>query len=451
MNWKKLLYPGRLGSGKTSAAGSGRTEFQRDFDRVVFSSAFRRLQTKTQVFPLPETDFIHTRLTHSLEAACVGRSLGILVGNELENSGALEDGLRAEDVSAIVAAACLAHDLGNPPFGHSGEKAIGEFFRTHEGQRYCLNLDVKEKQDLRDFEGNAMGFRLLTQTLPAQSNIPGGLRLAYATLGAFTKYPRESVYQKHKNKKYAGEKKFGFFQAEKNIFSEVASNTGMIQRKDSEGNSAWARHPLAYLVEAADDICYTIMDLEDGCKLNLVTLPEAFEALREIVGNNFDPTHGGELMDRREQLGYSRAMAINTLTRACAETFINNHKSLLIGEFQQTLLDKIPQKDTYTALAESNFKKIYSCRKVVEIEVPGFEVLAGLLRNFINAYFEPESARSKKILQLIPEQYGIDPKAETGDYEIIMRIVQFVAGMTDTYAISLYRKLTGSSLQTHFG
>ncbi|HHC78301.1 MAG TPA: dNTP triphosphohydrolase, partial [Flavobacteriia bacterium] len=281
MNWEQLLSLKRFGDTKKrlrNQQDETRIGFEVDYDRVIFSDSFRSLQDKTQVVPLSKTDFVHTRLTHSLEVSVVGRSLGRIVGKQLlEKYPQLKQlGYQANDVGAIVASACLAHDIGNPPFGHSGEKAIGEYFKSGNGKQYKSQLSAKEWQDLIDFEGNANGFKILTES---REGVEGGLRLSYATLGAFMKYPKESLPKKPT--RHIADKKFGFFQSEKTLFKDVAADLGLLSRDVK--NHSFSRHPLAFLVEAADDICYTIIDFEDGINLGLIEEEFALEYLINLV------------------------------------------------------------------------------------------------------------------------------------------------------------------------
>lgn len=269
MQWEQLLSLRRQGDTNKRLRieqDETRLGFEVDYDRVIFSSAFRSLQDKTQVIPLSKTSFVHTRLTHSLEVSVVGRSLGRTVGKAiLEKHPHLlkVHGYQFNDFGAIVAAAALAHDIGNPPFGHSGEKAIGNYFLNGKGKRFKSKLTEKEYQDLVDFEGNANGFKILTES---KNGVEGSLRLSYSTLGAFMKYPKESLPKKPTS--HIADKKYGVFQSEKEFFVEVAQELGL-QKKDASQLS-FNRHPLAYLVEAADDICYTIIDFEDGINLGLI-------------------------------------------------------------------------------------------------------------------------------------------------------------------------------------
>ncbi len=325
MNWNKLLSNKLLGDAASSEIKltDGRSQFQRDFDRIVFSSAFRRLQDKTQVFPLPENDFVHTRLTHSLEVSCVGRSLGTLAGEKiLKRNRDLAKKYSSVHFGEIVAAACLAHDIGNPPFGHSGEDSIAEYFRNGNGREFEGEIkDPKKWADFTKFEGNAQGFRIITKL--QNPNSGGGLKLTCASLAAFTKYPKESALsqkQKKGGSKSKFYKKFGFFQTEKDLFAEVAEETGLI-KKGLKGDYCWSRHPLTFLVEAADDICYRIMDLEDGFRLGLLTFDYTEELLRPLVTSNLTSYEG---RSKNDKIGYLRAKAINDTVTQLADVFIEN-------------------------------------------------------------------------------------------------------------------------------
>lgn len=448
MDWRQLLNKQRLGKSSASSRET-RSEFQRDYDRIVFSTAFRRLQSKTQVFPLPETDFIHTRLTHSLEAACVGRSLGKIAGRGIIASDPdlfKTMDLYSDDIGAVVSAASLAHDIGNPPFGHSGEDAISEFFLSAEGEVYLKGLSDAQKADLQHYEGNAAGFRLLTHTLPRQSSIGGGLRLTYATLGAFTKYPR-SAHRMDAPHTKASTKKYGFFQSEAETFQTLTQGLGLKPNAALPGEG-WHRHPLAFLVEAADDICYRIMDLEDGYKLKLLPFSEIKMLLTGLI-EGLNQNKLDAIFDEREKLSYLRAMAINCLVQQSAQAFMANLPAILEGSFDQPLLDVVPGKDVLSEIEAVSVKQIYAFRKVVEIESAGFEVISGLLEAFLRSVFHPNSHRNSKIAQLIPEQYLLsDWDHERDRYTAIMNLVQFVAGMTDTFALSTFRTIKGIRLPT---
>ena len=448
MNWEQLLNSNRIGIDPAhSQKSDGRSQFQKDFDRIVFSPAFRRLQDKTQVFPLPESDFVHTRLTHSLEVSVVGRSLGNLVGERiLERDKKLKGSFTKFHFGEIVAAACLAHDIGNPPFGHSGEDAIAEYFKNGNGKDFKHRVnDDKKWNDLIKYEGNAQGFRILT-TLQ-NPDVKGGLQLTYATLGAFTKYPRESYAGKEfddvlKKKAY---KKFGFFQIEKNLFKDVADATGLNRRKGNK-DFWWCRHPVAFLVEAADDICYRIMDLEDGFRLGLISFKETEELLMPLVNKDDIQNYLGR--DEKERIGYLRAKAISELVKELTDLFIDEEKNILSGKIEDDLLSVIPRNKYLNTITEVSRNKIYRTRSVVEREVAGYEVLGGLLDTFITAYNEAYeghlSPKNRSIINLLPGR--ITNNTHDDLYLRLMRVIDFVSGMTDSFAVSLFRKLRGISL-----
>ncbi|HEY6435064.1 MAG TPA: deoxyguanosinetriphosphate triphosphohydrolase, partial [Ignavibacteriaceae bacterium] len=406
MEWEKLLTDSRLGekSQLTSKVHDGRSEFQKDFDRIVFSPAFRRLQDKTQVFPLPESDFVHTRLTHSLEVSCVGRSLGNLVGEMvIKRNPALKINFTKFHFGEIVAAACLAHDIGNPPFGHSGEDAIAEYFRSGNGQKFKLKIrDEKKWTDLIKYEGNAQGFRIITKL--QNPKVKGGLNLTFSTLAAITKYPRESLVV---NKSYALQnksyRKYGFFQAERELFRNVATATGLNSLK-TEKNYWWCRHPLAFLVEAADDICYRVMDLEDGFRLGLISFRETEELLRPLISKQSLKDYKDK--DEKDRIGYLRAIALNQLVDELAGVFIDEEKNILLGKFEGDLISEIKKTDSLKRIKDISINKIYKSRSVVEREVAGYEVLGGLLDTFIHSYNEAYigkiSAKHKSVFGLLP-------------------------------------------------
>lgn len=447
MDWKKLLSKKQVGDAGTVQSADGRTQYQKDFDRIVFSSAFRRLQDKTQVFPLPESDFVHTRLTHSLEVSCVGRSLGSIAGKVIiERHPELEKDFTSFNFGEIVASACLAHDIGNPPFGHSGEDAIAEYFRMGSGSRF--GKDLKNRKcwtDFTKFEGNAQGFRIITKL--QNSNIRGGLRLTCATLAAFTKYPKDSVSLEEQSsledKKL--KRKFGFFQSEKDIFAEVAEETGL----EKKTGCWWARHPLAFLVEAADDICYRVMDLEDGFRLGLLSFDDT-RALLEPLCTNAEFT-AFDNRDENDKVGYLRAKAINVLIDELVEAFLDNEQSILDGNFDGELISCIDKAGQLKHIKKLSVEKIYSYKSVVEREAAGYEVLGGLLDTYINAVNEMESGlsslKNKTMLKLLPKQFlGKDGKPDDDIYTRLLKITDFVSGMTDSYAVSLFRKIKGISL-----
>lgn len=453
MNWGDLLKCCRLGCPDVEMKHhADRSEFQRDFDRVIFSTAFRRLHGKTQVFPFPESDSIHTRLTHSLEASCVGRSLGTIVGNRLGKEQLHK--VQGWELGEIVRVACLAHDIGNPPFGHSGEKAIAEFFSSEDGASILKGLSEEEQKDFTHFNGNAMGFHILTASNPSITTVTGGYGLTYPTLAAFVKYPQipfADCSSKNDESKPASEKKSGLFKCDLGCFSKVAQKLG-IPEKNKDKKSMWYRHPLAFLTEAADDICYVIMDLEDGYKHNLVSYEETFELLMDICKMTADETNTDGLqniIDERNRVGYLRAKAINSLVYQTAKVFLDKHDDILNGKYDGQLCDDTEAHCVLEAIHNISDNRIYSYMPVQQIEAAGFQVLTGLLDTFLIALVDQKSKESsKKVLNLIPEEHKVAYDEEKA-YEAIMSITTYIAGMTDSFAIDTYRTLRGIQLPNY--
>jgi len=444
MNWEQLLSLKRQGDTSKRLRveqDDTRLGFEVDYDRIIFSSAFRSLQDKTQVIPLSKTDFVHTRLTHSLEVSVVGRSLGRLVGKKIiEKYPYLKEihGYHMNDFGAIVAAASLAHDIGNPPFGHSGEKAIGEYFAIGNGQKYRNQLTDKQWQDLIDFEGNANGFSVLTGSRPG---IEGGLRISFATLGAFMKYPKESLPKKPTNN--IADKKYGFFQTDKLFFEEVAKDMGMIANKSGE-DIGFERHPLAYLVEAADDICYTIIDFEDGINLGLVSEDYALEYLIKLVKDNIGVSKYKLLETKEDRISYLRALAIGTLINDAVDVFIENEEAILSGNFPYALTDKSKYKAQMNDIIKLSVDKIYQSREVIEKEIVGYQIIQTLLDKFItafnNKYEGTASNYDKLILKMLPEKHHLD---KGNLYERLLHICHYVSLLTDGNALELYEMIQG--------
>lgn len=442
MNWQQLLSAKRFGMEKYhDDKQRNRTEFQRDYDRLIFSSPFRRLQNKTQVFPLPGSIFVHNRLTHSIEVSCVGRSLGDAIGRELRTRYT-DSEAHFEEISAIVAAGCLAHDLGNPPFGHSGETAITSYFSEGNGKH--LETMVKAEggrwEDFTCFEGNANSIRMLMHQFKGRR--PGGFVMTYSMLASIAKYPFSSIAVNN------GKKKFGFFQSEEEDFRKIATELGMKCLQESP--LKYARHPLVYLVEAADDICYLVMDIEDAHKLNLLSTDETKNLMLA-----FFPEERKQRMlktmemvtDKNEQIAYLRSSVVGVLVDECAKVFLDKEESILNGTFEGSLIkviSQIPDK-AYREAATLSVKRIYKTKDVVDIELAGHRIIGFLLETFITAIQTPEAEYSKLILSRIPEQF--EPQSNKL-YDQIMAILDFVSGMTDVYALDLYRKITGMSLPT---
>ena len=449
MNWKSLLSPDRLGTGVPGKITPERSPFQRDFDRIVFSGSFRRLQDKTQVFPLVKTDYVRTRLTHSLETSSIGRSLGTATGVFIcENFDT--GGATPSDIGSIVAAAALAHDIGNPPLGHAGEEAIRHWFINSEsGRRLADNLSQAEHDDVAKFEGNAQGFRVLTKLeMPDQR---GGMQLTAATLGTFSKYPTGSLLSM-RPKDVAG-KKFGYFQSEKDLFAEVAASCGLIQVNDG----SWVRHPLAYLVEAADDIAYLIVDFEDGHRLGLVDYLELEMHFLQIINSERTAEHVATLNSPIRKAEFLRAQAIGCLVRQVTAAFIEHQEELLNGTLAKPLVEYIPCRDILNAIRKRSAGSIYNHRSVAEVIGAGFEMVSGLLDIFVPCVDElaielsggPAAGyRSRRLAAMLP-YYALDQDNElwrSSSYLRLMGILDFVSGMTDGYAVSLHQKLKGISL-----
>lgn len=439
MKWESLLSLKRFGDkGKRlrSEQDDLRLGFEVDYDRIVFSNAFRSLQDKTQVIPFSKTDFVHTRLTHSIEVSVVGRSLGRLAGKSLlEKYPHLQAslGYQATDFGAITAAAALAHDIGNPPFGHSGEKAIGHFFSEGKGSVYAAELAPLEYQDLCLFEGNANGFKILTESMPGTQ---GGLRLSYATLGAFIKYPKASL--PFKPSSHIADKKFGFFQSQASFFDQLSEELSTKQK------GKVMRHPLTYLVEAADDICYTIIDFEDGINLGWIPEDYALEYLIKLVKDQIDGKKYAQLAFTSQRLSYLRALAINSLIHEAVTRFSKFESEILDGTFEQSLLDKSQFQAQMNDIIQLSIKKVYQSKEVIQKEVVGHRALSILLEHYtraaVNAFKGNTHVQDRLLLSLLPE--GV-PMAGTTLYETLLNASCFVASLSDGKALQLARDIGG--------
>ncbi len=446
MNWEQLLSLKRFGDTEKRLRkdqDETRLGFDVDYDRIIFSDSFRSLQDKTQVVPLSKTDFVHTRLTHSLEVSVVARSLGRIVGKHLvEKYPELQTkGYQANDFGAIVAAAALSHDIGNPPFGHSGEKSIGEYFKSGKGKIFKDLLTDKQWQDLIDFEGNANGFKILTES---KNNIEGGLRLSYATLGAFMKYPKESLPKKPTQN--IVDKKYGVFQKDKAFFEEVANELGLLKLRNDK-HMAYIRHPLAFLVEAADDICYTIIDFEDGINLGLISEDYALEYLINLVRDTINTKKYHALQNTKDRISYLRALAIGNLIQEAVKIFIENEEAILKGEFHYSLLEKCKYEAQIHDILKLSVERIYQSKEVVEKEIAGYQIIADLLDVFItainNTYNHTASNYDKLILLLLPDKYK---EIDDDLYSRIINICNLMANYSDGNAILLHKKIKGIDL-----
>jgi dGTPase len=434
--WLKLLSPDRLGAAAEHAVGHSpdRSRFQQDYDRIVFTSALRRLKDKTQVFPLAQSDYVRTRLTHSLEASCVGRSLGAMVGRAIVDRHGLAPEVHPSDFGAVVAAACLAHDIGNPPFGHAGEDAMRAWFEGHSA--YLSGLDPDQRADLLNYEGNAQGFRILTH-LQNPTN-PGGLQLTCAVLATFAKYPRRSHLEVPLEGKSA--RKFGYFQAESELFAEVADTVGLLPR--TEG--AWYRHPLTFLVEAADDTCYLVVDIEDGVQQGCVSPELAETLLLDLAGGIEAATRLKHLDGPKRRIEYLRARAIGRLVDEAARVFLEHEAAILDGRFDQALFDVSPVGASLQQVRQVAEEQIYNSRQVMEVMAAGYEVISGLLDGYVAGACGPQSARNRVWANLLPADF--DQTAGDGNYLRLLQVADMIASMTDSYAVSAYRRLKGIEL-----
>lgn len=416
-----------------------RTEFQRDYDRLIFSPPFRRLQNKTQVFPLPGSVFVHNRLTHSLEVSCIGRSIANIVGMELAKRHPEHAHLFPE-IGTIVATACLAHDMGNPPFGHSGENAIGTFFSERKGREYRERITVKDEEwrDLEMFEGNANTFRLLTHTFKGRR--AGGFVFTYPTLASIVKYPYQSIYAD------SGKQKFGFFVSDRPSFERIADDLGIV--RNPLYPERYARYPLVYIVEAADDICYELMDIEDAFKLKIISYDDTIsllmgylsEAKRERAQMIFT-----KVEDKNERIAYLRSTVMGLMVDATSRAFLDHEQEILDGTFQGSLLDCITGdlRRQYEVCAEFSAHYIYRSQMVVDIELAGYKIISELLELIMAAAFEPDKAYSRLFLDRIPKQYEV---TADNDYLRVQSVLDYISGMTDVYALDLYSKINGMSL-----
>ena len=442
MNWQQLISNKRLGQEhRHPERHDDRTEFKRDYDRLIFSAPFRRLQNKTQVFPLPGSIFVHNRLTHSLEVSSVGMSLGNDVAQQLLKLHPELSGSLLGEIGQIVATACLAHDMGNPPFGHSGEKAIQSFFT--EGPGHGLQTEVSPQfwSDVTHFEGNANAFRLLTHQF--QGRRAGGFVMTYSTLASIVKYPFSSMA--------AGKKgKFGFFDSEKESFLRIAHELGII-RKSNEGEPLrYARHPLVYLVEAADDICYEIMDIEDAHKLKIISYEDTsrmllsffnIEARNRILQRIIDEG----VTDLNEKIVYMRACLIGLLESECVQTFVDHEEEILSGTFEGSLIDHISElpREAYRQCAKISVERIYRSKPVLDVELSGYQIIQTLMEQFIDAAVHPERFYSRQLIGRVSSQYDISAEALEAR---LMAVIDYISGMTDVYALDEYQKISGISL-----
>lgn len=442
MEWKQLISNKRFGQEhKHAERHDDRSEFKRDYDRLIFSSAFRRLQNKTQVFPLPGSIFVHNRLTHSLEVASVGMSIGNDISRRvIRKRPELKDTL-VEEIGTIVSAACLAHDLGNPPFGHSGEKAIQTFFSEGPGQKIKSMVSSEFWDDITHFEGNANAFRILTHRFKGRRQ--GGFVMTYSMLASIVKYPFASCLAGNHGK-------FGFFASETESYRKIADELGIFCKSAPGEPLKYARHPLVYMVEAADDICYEIMDIEDSHKLKILSFAETEHLLLSFFDEDIQQKIrqriiDEELSDENEKVVYMRASVIGKLENECVAAFLAHEEEILAGTFEGSLIDHISerQKKAYKECEKISYSKIYQSKPVLDIELSGYQIMATLMEVFIEAAVNPSRFYSKQLLRRVSSQYDIENENLE---ERIMAVIDYISGMTDIYALDIYQKINGISL-----
>ncbi len=444
MKWDQLLSAARFGqkNDKLNKTEDIRTQFQRDYDRIIFSSPFRRLQNKTQVFPLPGSVFVHNRLTHSLEVASVGRSISNTVSRKIIDKDNLPADHLISEIDSIVGAACLAHDMGNPPFGHAGEEAIARFFKKENKLKLKELVNENQWNDFINFEGNANALRLLSHQFNGRRK--GGFALTYSTLASIVKYPYGSDALKE------NKKKFGYFQSEKDSFIRISEELHL--QKETKQPVSYSRHPLVFLVEAADDICYEIMDIEDAHKLSILSTAETTELfLNFFPENEYQGFHKKlanvhrQVADTNERIAFLRASVINKLVNEVSEIFLQNQEEILNGKFKESLMDNLTKtsQKAFNICQKTAIDYIYKHPSVVKIELTGFKVIGTLLEEFLTAVYSPREKYSKKLLSLLPEQYKTE---DAGNYERIQSVVDFVSGMTDLYAVELFKNIKGINL-----
>lgn len=442
MEWKQLISNKRFGQEhKHAERHDDRSEFKRDYDRLIFSSAFRRLQNKTQVFPLPGSIFVHNRLTHSLEVASVGMSIGNDISRRvIQKRPELKDTL-VEEIGTIVSAACLAHDLGNPPFGHSGEKAIQTFFSEGPGQKIKSMVSSEFWDDITHFEGNANAFRILTHRFKGRRQ--GGFVMTYSMLASIVKYPFASCLAGNHGK-------FGFFASEAESYRKIADELGIFCKSAPGEPLKYARHPLVYMVEAADDICYEIMDIEDSHKLKILSFAETEHLLLSFFDEDIQQKIrqriiDEELTDENEKVVYMRASVIGKLENECVAAFLAHEEEILAGTFKGSLIDHISerQKKAYKECEKISYSKIYQSKPVLDIELSGYKIMATLMEVFVEASVNPSRFYSKQLLRRVSSQYDIENESLE---ERIMAVIDYISGMTDIYALDIYQKINGISL-----
>ena len=460
MNWASLYTTQRTGDPVKKSGNNdlARSSFLRDYDRIIFSSAFRRLQNKTQVFPLPGAIFVHNRLTHSLEVASIGRSLGMAAGARIAekypDAGENFREFYRYELASVIASACLAHDIGNPPFGHSGEDAIRAFFTSLDGDARKIiheSMSANQLKDFEFFEGNSNALRVLTNSFNEPE--PGGYKLTYTTLASLVKYPCSSSEGFNKKTGLIATKKSGFFDSETDTYQQIASQ---LQIPVKEGHTnVYARHPFVYLTEAADDICYRVIDLEDAHRLHIISLETFMDMFLPFFENEkaeyntraYLEKKLARINDDNQKVQYIRARWIGLMIEKITEIFMAHEDQLLAGTLEKDLLKCLPAEDhkLIDRINEFSVKHVYNYKAVVEIEIAGYNVIGGLLKEFVNAVLNPKLPKSAKLIKLVSSQFPLS-KDEKDVYRNIQSLVDYISGMTDLYAIDIYRKITGITI-----
>lgn len=454
MEWKFLLNPVRFkNSSNEPMENDMRNEFENDLSRIIFSSPFRRLQDKAQVFPLEKSDFVRTRLTHSIEVSTLARRIGMGVENELISTGKIKENFRGR-ISSILATSGLVHDLGNPPFGHYGEKVIQDFFKQfiQENNKLC-DFSEEEKLDFIKFDGNAHSFRILKK-LDYLSD-EHSYNLTYPTLATIIKYPRDSKEGNKKIKEKSSYKKFGYFQSEKGSYKQIVKELKMEVEEEEK------RHPLVFLLEAADDIAYLVGDIEHGCKKGILSKEQILKIFQQKLGeyNLEDKKLLNELQTIKVEENYTDELEIfirvlriklqAKMVHAIIETFIEKHDEILEGKFDSDLLDHSKARNIKKACKELS-SKIFENKEILKTEISGGIVISFLLKEFTRAVTskdrEDPQTKDGKLYNLISNNYRFLSNRypyENKIYNDLQLVTDYICGMTDTYAIDLYKRLKG--------
>lgn len=484
MNWKDLLCKERIRSfQKSTTSGDFRTEFEKDYHRIIGSSSFRRLQDKTQVFPLEKSDYVRTRLTHSLEVSSFAKSLSQIIGERiLEEIKDPEFTVQnKEDISNILQCAGLLHDIGNPPFGHFGETTIRDWFKKNmdlfffKGKKISEFLDSQMLEDFYHYEGNAQAFRLITKLhFLVDEN---GMNLTKALLSTLIKYPVSSVEINKKNGDIKM-KKMGYFYAEREKFDEVQRST----------KTFGCRHPLTYLLEAADDIAYKTADLEDSVEKGNISYHELLEELEkrcsDFIQKKYPDLSWEEQKEKREKCEYQRLITIlkrkynkaienqyqkpdlyavqnwvisiqGSLIFSATDSFIQHYDEIMEGSYPHDLFYHTNVEEVMEDMGKIAYKYTFTSKQIFKLEIAASRILDFLLSSFVTAiiYYDTEeelTSLQKKLISLISKDYmriyHIESKEKSEKEKLYLRLMlvtDYISGMTDTFAKDLYQELNG--------